>query len=227
MPSVGLGYQAIAVLLKRARQTLLSAWNDYYSRHYQWAIIKAWHAASTATLLLDPTGSRPISIRCLGSNCGTLRDLAGDVALLDSLYWACSDDWLGLILGDLGLGIGREAVLDSIEEAVKILDAVEACGIPKPWSLIELPSVRVPHAFRAGPVLVIVEEGVSNISLASRLTSSRESLIPGYYTLILSSDEALAYTRMPIFIEYDSSGEVEIVSDETGLVRMIISGIHT
>ncbi len=223
MPGAAIGYQALAVLLKRARQTLLSAWNDYYTRHYQWAIIKSWHAASTATLLLDPTGTRPVSSRILGCSCSVLRELSHDTALLDSLYWASNDEWLGLILGDLGLGIGREAVLDSIEETVKILDAVESCGIPKPWSIESLPEINVSHAFRIGPILVIVEDDVSDIPLARRLSDSRDKLIPGYYTIILSSDEALAYTRTPIIAEYDSAGELEILRDESGLVSMLLS----
>jgi len=64
--------EAARALPAAARASLVAAWADYYGGSLEWAIIKSWHAASTATLQADPLGGAPISYRLLTQECPEL-----------------------------------------------------------------------------------------------------------------------------------------------------------
>ena len=221
--------QGIAGLLaRRARVLLMSGWSDYYSGDYEWAIRKAWESASTVTLQWDPAGGSPVSWRLLSSPCPAASGIAGDAAYLDGLYLAVSNQWLSLILAGEVVSASKADALDAIEEAVRVLDAVEACGLtaPSPIGARAALGLRVPHAFRLGPILVVVEDGLEDVSLAGRLRALRALIPPGYYPVILTSDEALGLVSTPLASHYAGLGEVEALSDETGMVEVILSGLH-
>ncbi|MCE4619312.1 MAG: hypothetical protein F7C37_07770 [Desulfurococcales archaeon] len=219
----------VSLLARRARSVLMSGWSDYYSRDYEWAIRKAWESASTATLQWDPAGGSPVSWRLLSSPCPAATGIAGDAAYLDGLYLVVSNQWLGLILPGEAVSASKADALDAIEEAVRVLDAVEACTPLKPkapGSRVAL-ELGVPHAFRLGPILVVVEDGLEDIPLAERLRARKALIPPGYYPVILTSDEALGLVSTPLASYYASLGEAEVLADETGVVELVLSGVHT
>ena len=217
----------VSLLARRARAVLMSSWGDYYSRDYEWAIRKAWESASTATLQWDPAGGSPVSWRLLSSPCQAASGIAGDAAYLDGLYLAVSNQWLGLILDGELVSASKADALDAIEEAVRVLDAVEACGplAPRAPSTRASLELGVPHAFRLGPVLVVVEDGLEDVPLPGRLRARRTLIPPGYYPVVLTSDEALGLVSSPLGAYYASLGEVEVLADETGMVEVILSGL--
>ncbi len=209
-------------LVGEARRLLLAAWNDYYSGSLDLAVARAWEAASRAVLLADPAGATPVSYRLLGQECGDYRGAAVRAALLDSLYVAAGDVWLRLALGEDVVAFERGEALDAIEAAVVVVDAARSCGPPR---RVLAPPPPPPewarHAIRVGTVLVVVDEGVSSTRLPDRLRVAAGRLQPGYATVILAGDEALAYLSLPGPRARAEAGEVEVLADETGLAEML------
>ncbi len=214
-------------LLARAHSTLMSAWNDYYSRDYEWAIIKAWNAASTALLLHEPTGTSPVSLRALTSPCHELELNAQSLALLDTLYALATDPWIRLAAGEEAYKPSKAAALAGLEEAVRTVEAALACGpgkrvTPRPIN------VDWPASIRVGPILILLYDEARGEPIYERHLAHRNKLIPGYYTVILSRDEALAYASLPGPATHALLVEIEPVTDEDGSASLITSAArHT
>jgi len=215
---------ASELFLARGRKLLVSAWVDYYSGYYSWSIIKAWLSASIALLRVDPLGVMPVSYRLLRIGCSGREVLVGSV-FLDSIYRLASDPWLPLVLGDEWIGIGRRDALDCVEASIHVFESLEDCKFKVSHSSREdnIRSTGVPHAVSMGPVLVIIDESVGELSLAERLREFRDKLVAGFFNIILTPDEALSYFSTPLASYYASIGDVNVLADETGIARMVAS----
>ncbi len=208
-------------LAEAARRSLVQAWTDYYEASYEWAVIKAWRAASLALGMVDPLEESPLGYRLLQLRCPEAVEARVEAPVLDGLYWLARDPWLQLILGDQH-AVQKPDALDAIEAAVKIIDAAKACTPEKPLPpKMPEPPDWAGHAIRIGPILVIVDDDLAEARAPERIRGAKGRLPPGYYPIILSSDEALAYTELPLAKTYAQTGEVEVVSDQTGLATIL------
>ncbi|MEB3806405.1 MAG: hypothetical protein GSR73_02690 [Desulfurococcales archaeon] len=209
-------------LQARARSILVSAWNDYYARDYEWAIRKAWVSASTALLGLDPSGASPLASRVYGSKCSVLLDQYREALLLDSYYALARDEWLKLVLWGDTHSPGRRHALAAIESAVKLLDASTACG-PGDWSPRGFSRKGEYDMVRVGSLLLLIVEGVEDSPIYDRVTGYLDYFDPYYYNVVLTGDEALAYLQLPNSRTLYELGEVEAMVDASGVASIIAS----
>ena len=210
-----------ALLLVQASSLLVASWNDYYDSNYHWSVVKAWEAASRATLLADPLGATPLSQRIpRGQPCWAETIHPRDPPLLDSLYRASSDPWLTIALGEDTVLPAKRHALDAIEAAVRILDAASKC--PQQAQETQEPQPPPPwaqDALRLGTTLIIIAE--DDRPLPDRLTQPPGPLPWGHHTLILTPDEALAYLSLPGPKTLAALGELTIEADKTGTASLI------
>lgn len=219
-----------------ARSVLKSAWSDFYFSTYTWTIVKArdaaWHAV--AALLrasgFNPPGDWPLSLLLdsMVPACSELEPLVHDSVKLDYLANLYTDMELYLVLWYAG---GREsppraAALASLEAALRIVDASEACEArrrpvdARGRIASRLYSAEYPGrhtVFTSGSKLYVASTAFENVDPLTRIDSTLPQLPPGLTPVLLSPDEAYALLNLPWPFEY----EVEVVRDQLGLAPLI------
>ncbi len=222
--------------LHLARSVLKSAWSDFYFSTYTWTIVKArdaaWHALAALMRAsgVNPSRRWPVSLllESVSPSCSSMEGLGAGALRLDFLANLYTDPELYLVLW---YSSGREtpprgAALSSLEAALRIVEASEACGAPgrvvdaRARAASRLYSASPPgrHTlFTVGSKLYLVSPEFEGVDPVERVERALGYLPLGFTPVLLAPDEAYALLNLPWPLE----DYVEIVRDTLGFAPLV------
>ena len=206
-------------LLRSARATLQSAWNDYYTGDYTWTVLKAHHAASMALWSATSVGTPPpLAAATLDRETGY--STARNILFLDHLARALRDPYIATIIGWHNLEPLRAEALRGLEAAVSAVSAAAELEEPipprpEPYTSLEEYARRHRGLLLLAPdnILVLVVEDATGLRYPERPDKLNPPPAP---LIILAPDEALALAELAPLIQ-----EAEPLVDEIGLAHLI------
>ncbi len=206
-------------LLRSARTTLQSAWNDYYTGDYTWTLVKAYHAATRALWSVTGIGvPPPLAAAALDRETGY--STSRNILFLDHLARALRDPYMTAAVGWHNIEPLRGDALRGLEAAVSTVSAAaELEGtIPlglEPYTLIEDYAREKNGLLLRMPddTLILVLDEASGVRCPERPDRFNPPPAP---LIILSPDEALAVAELGPLLH-----DTEPLVDEIGLTHLI------
>ncbi len=206
-------------LLRSARATLQSAWNDYYTGDYTWTVLKAYHAASMALWSATSVGTPPpLAAAALDRETGY--STARNILFLDHLARALRDPYIATVIGWHNLEPLRAEALRGLEAAVSTVSAAAELEEPLPPRPEPYTSLEEYTRRRRGLLLltqdntlILVVEDAAGLRYPERPDHLNPPPAP---LMILAPDEALALTELAPTLQ-----NAEPLVDEIGLAHLI------